>query len=83
MEYIHEVTKRGPFVDRKENNFPVVTCLQRIIRCGGAVDDDMANLIVAQLLYLDAADPNRVCVMISSSHCWCSLGCQAVCWICS
>jgi hypothetical protein len=34
---------------------------QRIIRCGGAVDDDMANLIVAQLLYLDAADPNRVC----------------------
>lgn len=33
---------------------------QRIIRCGGAVDDDMANLIVAQLLYLDAADPNRV-----------------------
>jgi len=30
---------------------------QRIIRLGGAVDDDMANLIVAQLLYLDAADP--------------------------
>merc|ERR1712176_1250574 len=30
---------------------------QRIIRMGGAVDDDMANLIVAQLLYLDAADP--------------------------
>ncbi|QDZ21695.1 proteolytic subunit 5 of ATP-dependent Clp protease [Chloropicon primus] len=29
---------------------------QRIIRMGGAVDDDMANLIVAQLLYLDAAD---------------------------
>ena len=25
------------------------------------MDDDMANLIVAQLLYLDAADPNRVC----------------------
>ena len=35
--------------------------VQRIIRCGGAVDDDMANLIVAQLLYLDAVDPNRVC----------------------
>ena len=30
---------------------------QRIVRCGGSVDDDMANLIVAQLLYLDAADP--------------------------
>ncbi len=36
---------------------------QRIIRCGGTVDDDMANLIVAQLLYLDAADPNRVCLV--------------------
>ncbi|GAB4816518.1 hypothetical protein N2152v2_003564 [Parachlorella kessleri] len=32
---------------------------QRIVRLGGAVDDDMANLIVAQLLYLDSADPNR------------------------
>jgi hypothetical protein len=39
---------------------------QRIIRCGGAVDDDMANLIVAQLLYLDAADPNRVCLISQS-----------------
>jgi ATP-dependent Clp protease protease subunit len=32
---------------------------QRIVRLGGAVDDDMANLIVAQLLYLDAADSKR------------------------
>ncbi|RVW41526.1 ATP-dependent Clp protease proteolytic subunit 5, chloroplastic [Vitis vinifera] len=32
----------------------------RIIRCGGAVDDDMANIIVAQLLYLDAVDPDKV-----------------------
>jgi ATP-dependent Clp protease protease subunit len=40
---------------------------QRIIRCGGAVDDDMANLIVAQLLYLDAADPNRDIVMYVNS----------------
>ena len=32
---------------------------QRIIRMGGAVDDDMANLIVAQLLYLDSADPKK------------------------
>jgi ATP-dependent Clp protease protease subunit len=34
--------------------------VQRIIRCGGPVEDDMANVIVAQLLYLDAIDPNRV-----------------------
>lgn len=32
---------------------------QRIVRCGGSVDDDMANLLVAQLLYLDAENPNR------------------------
>lgn len=29
------------------------------MRLGGAVDDDMANLIVAQLLYLDSADHRR------------------------
>ncbi|KFM26243.1 ATP-dependent Clp protease proteolytic subunit 5, chloroplastic [Auxenochlorella protothecoides] len=32
---------------------------QRIVRLGGAVDDDMANLVVAQLLYLDSVDPNH------------------------
>ncbi|XP_043708002.1 ATP-dependent Clp protease proteolytic subunit 5, chloroplastic [Telopea speciosissima] len=39
----------------------------RIIRCGGAVDDDMANLIVAQLLYLDAVDPKKDIVMYVNS----------------
>jgi len=38
------------------------------------VDDDMANLIVAQLLYLDAADPNRVCSMCNLVHeCYASI----------
>ncbi|MEO2193223.1 MAG: ATP-dependent Clp protease proteolytic subunit, partial [bacterium] len=32
---------------------------QRIVRMGGAVDDDMANLIVAQLLYLDSTDQKK------------------------
>ena len=32
---------------------------KRIIRLGGAVDDDSCNLIVAQLLWLDAQDPNK------------------------
>eukprot|EP00887_Chlorella_sp_A99_P008159 scaffold12.g8159.t1 len=32
---------------------------QRIVRLGGPVDDDMANLVVAQLLYLDSADPRK------------------------
>ncbi|XP_022983535.1 ATP-dependent Clp protease proteolytic subunit 5, chloroplastic-like [Cucurbita maxima] len=39
----------------------------RIIRCGGAVDDDMANIIVAQLLYLDAVNPNKDIVMYVNS----------------
>ena len=32
---------------------------QRIVRLGGPVDDDMANLIVAQLLYLDSVDQKK------------------------
>eukprot|EP00239_Pterosperma_sp_CCMP1384_P000771 CAMPEP_0197847698 /NCGR_PEP_ID=MMETSP1438-20131217/6849_1 /TAXON_ID=1461541 /ORGANISM="Pterosperma sp., Strain CCMP1384" /LENGTH=295 /DNA_ID=CAMNT_0043459699 /DNA_START=31 /DNA_END=918 /DNA_ORIENTATION=- len=32
---------------------------KRIVRLGGAVDDDMCNLIVAQLLYLDATNPDQ------------------------
>lgn len=39
----------------------------RIIRCGGPVEDDMANIIVAQLLYLDAVDPNKDIVMYINS----------------
>uniref|UniRef100_A0A2P2MSR7 ATP-dependent Clp protease proteolytic subunit n=1 Tax=Rhizophora mucronata TaxID=61149 RepID=A0A2P2MSR7_RHIMU len=39
----------------------------RIIRCGGPVDDDMANIIVAQLLYLDAVDPEKDIVMYVNS----------------
>ncbi|KAJ4955134.1 hypothetical protein NE237_011917 [Protea cynaroides] len=39
----------------------------RIIRCGGAVDDDMANIIVGQLLYLDAVDPKKDIVMYVNS----------------
>ncbi|KAG6498074.1 hypothetical protein ZIOFF_045983 [Zingiber officinale] len=40
---------------------------ERIIRCGGPVDDDMANIIVAQLLYLDAVDPTKDIVMYVNS----------------
>ncbi|XP_031249135.1 ATP-dependent Clp protease proteolytic subunit 5, chloroplastic-like [Pistacia vera] len=39
----------------------------RIIRCGGPVDDDMANIIVSQLLYLDALDPNKDIIMYVNS----------------
>lgn len=40
---------------------------QRIVRLGGAVDDDMANLLVAQLLYLDSVDPKRDITMYVNS----------------
>jgi ATP-dependent Clp endopeptidase proteolytic subunit ClpP len=42
-------------------------CLQRIVRMGGPVDDDMANLIVAQLLYLDSADQTKDITMYVNS----------------
>lgn len=34
---------------------------------GGPVDDDMANLIVAQLLYLDSASPKQDITMYVNS----------------
>ena len=40
---------------------------QRIVRMGGPVDDDMANLIVAQLLYLDSASPKQDITMYVNS----------------
>lgn len=41
-------------------------CLQRIVRMGGPVDDDMANLIVAQLLYLDSTSKNDIIMYVNS-----------------
>lgn len=40
---------------------------QRIVRMGGPVDDDMANLIVAQLLFLDSVDQERDLTMYVNS----------------
>ena len=41
--------------------------LQRIVRCGGPVDDDMANLLVAQFLYLDSTSPKKDITMYINS----------------
>lgn len=41
--------------------------VQRIVRLGGAVDDDMANLLVAQLLYLDSVDQKKDITMYVNS----------------
>lgn len=54
LSFVFKIIKVSSF-DELVSFFP-----QRIIRCGGAVDDDMANIIVAQLLYLDAVDPTKV-----------------------
>eukprot|EP00982_Pelagococcus_subviridis_P016464 31479-Pelagococcus_subviridis.AAC.26 len=58
---VHAQQSKGPPPMVMERFQSVATQLmnQRIIRLGGAVDDDSCNLIVAQLLWLDAADPNQ------------------------
>ncbi|KAG8389568.1 hypothetical protein BUALT_Bualt02G0242700 [Buddleja alternifolia] len=60
---------QGPPPMAQERFMSVISQLfqYRIIRCGGAVDDDMANIIVAQLLYLDAVDPTKDIVMYVNS----------------
>ncbi|KQK21992.1 ATP-dependent Clp protease proteolytic subunit 5, chloroplastic [Brachypodium distachyon] len=60
---------RGPSPMVMERFQSVVSQLfqHRIIRCGGPVEDDMANVIVAQLLYLDAIDPNKDIIMYVNS----------------
>jgi len=46
---------------RGERAFDIYSRLlkDRIIFLGGGVDDDVANLVVAQLLFLEAEDPDR------------------------
>ncbi|KAI3954403.1 hypothetical protein MKW92_035753 [Papaver armeniacum] len=60
---------QGPPPMVQERFMSVISQLfqHRIIRCGGAVDDDMANIIVAQLLYLDAIDPTKDIIMYVNS----------------
>uniref|UniRef100_A0A804LJ34 ATP-dependent Clp protease proteolytic subunit n=1 Tax=Zea mays TaxID=4577 RepID=A0A804LJ34_MAIZE len=61
--------ERGPSPMVMERFQSVVSQLfqHRIIRCGGPVEDDMANIIVAQLLYLDAIDPTKDIIMYVNS----------------
>jgi ATP-dependent Clp protease, protease subunit len=46
---------------RGERSFDIYSRLlnERIIFVGQAIDDEVANLVVAQLLHLEAADPDR------------------------
>ena len=47
--------------NRGERSYDIFSRLlnDRIVFLGGAVEDNMANLIVAQLLYLEAQDPDK------------------------
>lgn len=47
--------------NRGERSYDIYSRLlkDRIIFLGGAIDDDVANLIVAQLLFLEAEDPEK------------------------
>mmetsp|Transcript_6439 Transcript_6439/g.12741 ORF Transcript_6439/g.12741 Transcript_6439/m.12741 type:complete len:256 (+) Transcript_6439:48-815(+) len=49
----------SPFVIERFQQVVSQLFQQRIVRMGGPVDDDMANLIVAQLLYLDSIDQKK------------------------
>ena len=46
---------------RGERSFDIYSRLlnERVIFLGQAIDDEVANLVVAQLLHLEAADPDR------------------------
>jgi ATP-dependent Clp protease, protease subunit len=46
---------------RGERSFDIYSRLlnERIVFVGQAIDDDVANLVVAQLLHLESADPDR------------------------
>jgi ATP-dependent Clp protease protease subunit len=54
---------------RAERSFDIYSRLlnERIVFLGQSIDDEIANLVVAQLLHLEAADPDRdICLYVNS-----------------
>jgi len=54
---------------RGERSFDIYSRLlrERVVFVGGPIDDEVANLVVAQLLHLEAEDPEKdVCLYINS-----------------
>jgi ATP-dependent Clp protease protease subunit len=41
---------------------------ERIIFVGGRIDDDMANIVIAQLLFLESEDPKKDITLYVNSH---------------
>ena len=63
IPYVVEQTNRG------ERSYDIYSRLlkDRIIFLGGAIDDDVANTVVAQLLFLEMEDPDAdICLYINS-----------------
>src|ERR1043165_964192 len=66
MPLVPMVVRQDP---RGERSFDIFSRLldERIVFLGSPVDDEVANLVVAQLLHLEAADPGRdICMYINS-----------------
>ena len=58
MNLVPMVVEQSP---RGERAYDIYSRLlkERIIFLGSAVDDDVANVIIAQLLFLEAEDPKK------------------------
>src|SRR5256885_4018945 len=66
MPLVPMVVRRVP---NGERSFDIYSRLldERVIFLGSAIDDEVANVVVAQLLHLEAEDPEKdVCLYINS-----------------
>ena len=61
------IVETGPKGRKEEYNIYSLLLQKRIIFLGTAIDADVANSIVAQLLYLDSEDPNADIIMYINS----------------
>ena len=66
MPLVPVVVRRDPHGER---SFDIYSRLldERVIFLGSPIDDDVANLVVAQLLHLEAEDPDKdICLYVNS-----------------
>jgi len=66
MPLVPMVVRRVP---NGERSFDIYSRLldERVIFLGSAIDDEVANLVVAQLLHLEAEDPDKdICLYVNS-----------------
>ncbi len=67
MTLVPMVVEQTP---RGERAFDIYSRLlrERIVFLGGEITDDVANLIIAQLLYLESEDPDKDIMLYVNSH---------------